>query len=243
MPPPPPPAPADISYFKRGFARKAIDEDDLALLQGVTSWGYTWEVIPSRVSLDKWDGNNVTFLPMIWGSTQATNNLDEIPEAAEALLGFNEPNFDAQANLLPAEAAALWPEIEARAADLTIPLLVGPAVNFSPDSPYENPVLWYEHFFENCTGCRVDMIAMHTYVCYGAALQYMLDLYKVFGKLIWVTEFACEDTRARQSMAGQMEYMKEAVAILEHDEWVYRYAWFRYLVAVAHACPWWYLQR
>ncbi len=42
---------------------------------------------------------------------------------------------------------------------------------------------------------------------------------------IWLTEFACAyggDTSA----AGQEQYMRQAVPILENDPDVYRYAWF-----------------
>ncbi|KAK3271786.1 hypothetical protein CYMTET_19887, partial [Cymbomonas tetramitiformis] len=114
-----------------------MDESDLHALQRIASWGYTWEVTPSHLSLKQWDDSNVTFMPMIWGSSQATDSLREVPENAAALLGFNEPNFDAQADLLPAEAAALWPSLEAEAEAKNIPLLVGPAVNNSPDAPYQ----------------------------------------------------------------------------------------------------------
>ncbi|KAK3266459.1 hypothetical protein CYMTET_24918 [Cymbomonas tetramitiformis] len=67
----------------------------------IASWGYTWEVTPSHLSLKQWDDSNVTFMPMIWGSSQATDSLREVPENAAALLGFNEPNFDAQVSKLP----------------------------------------------------------------------------------------------------------------------------------------------
>jgi hypothetical protein len=109
---------------------------------------------------------------------------------------------------------------------------VSPAVNFCGDDATKtgpchntNPVDYLEEFFAACTGCRVDHIAVHWYNCDGASLQWYLGEFKRFGRPIWLTEFACAyggDT----SVAGQEQYIREAIPLLEADPDVFRYAWF-----------------
>jgi hypothetical protein len=76
----------------------------------------------------------------------------------------------------------------------------------------------------------VDAIALHSYTCYGRYLKDHLDLYRPFGKPLWLTEFACSDasTPERLDASGQMAYMREAVPLLEQDPDVAYYAWFSY---------------
>ena len=66
-------------------------------------------------------------------------------------------------------------------------------------------------------GCRVDAIALHSYTCYSRYLRDHLNIYRAFGKPLWLTEFACMDTVARQPQSGQMEYLREAIPMLESD--------------------------
>ena len=57
------------------------------------------------------------YAPMIWGmATDRTAAKTAIADDARVLLGFNEPNRYDQANLSAAQAAALWPKVEAIAA-------------------------------------------------------------------------------------------------------------------------------
>ncbi|HJV81937.1 glycosyl hydrolase [Noviherbaspirillum sp.] len=46
---------------------------------------------------------------MIWGGNPDVNQpAATIPDGAKYLLGFNEPNFKAQANKTPSQAASAW---------------------------------------------------------------------------------------------------------------------------------------
>jgi hypothetical protein len=57
---------------------------------------------------------------MCWGAVYAGDVAGieaRIQAGSKYLLGFNEPNFKSQANLTPAQAASMWPNLEKIAAD------------------------------------------------------------------------------------------------------------------------------
>jgi hypothetical protein len=119
----------------------------------------------------------------------------------------------------------LWPQLEqiADAHDLT---LVSPAVNFCGGGCWdEDPFSYLDDFFAACTDCRVDAIAAHWYACDGPALLWYLGELEKYGLPIWLTEFACGDG-ADLSLPVQMQYMQDALMILEDNPNVARYAWF-----------------
>jgi len=169
----------------------------------------------------------------------AINNM--IPSGSRFLLGFNEPNFKAQGNLSPQQAAADWPTVEAKAKAAGIPL-VSPAVNFCGSASntslcttptITDPYTWLKDFFAACTGCEVDYVAVHWYNCDLQSLKTYIEGqgdagttfpgFLQFGKPIWLTEFSCD---ASHSVADQTAYMKAAVPYLEGNPNIYRYSWF-----------------
>jgi hypothetical protein len=175
---------------------------------------------------------------MIWGSS----SLDaKLPAGSRYVLGFNEPNFKAQSNLTPAQAAADWPMVQA-AAKATGAALVAPAVNYCgssadpsgcSDPSVTDPYTWLEDFFAACSGCTVDYVAVHWYNCDLPSLQAYLEGnldaggglqgFVQFGKPIWLTEFACDNSHGE---ADQEAYMRAAVPYLEGNSHVFRYSWF-----------------
>lgn len=195
------------------------------LAQQVVTWGYTWSSSPSgQPSFAIWQGNGMRYVPMIWGN-QSLQTLRALPKAS-ALLGFNEPSFTDQSNLSPGQAAGLWPQLQRAAAAAGIGTIVSPGVALGPD----DPIAWLNSFFKACVGCQVDAIAFHSYTCRGLTLQRQIDMFRVFGKPLWLTEFACSDPNdlGRLPVAGQMDYMMEAIPMLEHDPDIQMYAWFSY---------------
>jgi hypothetical protein len=139
-------------------------------------------------------------------------------------LGFNEPNFNKQANLTPVEAADKWPDIEeiADEFDLTI---VGPAVNYSPDAPYQDPLKWYDEFFQACADCRVDHIAIHLYMPTMSAIKSNIERFKKYNRPIWLTEFCAWENNT--TLDAQKKFMIETLDYMETDPDVFRYAWFK----------------
>lgn len=211
---------------KRGVAWPGKQLSDADAARGL-SWWYNWS--------SSADGSvpGVTFEPMV----RAAGDIDAKPvraaklAGAQNLLGFNEPNFFAQANLSAADAAKLWPELQA-IADTEKLGLVGPAVNFCGDDKTKtgpchdtNPVSYLTDFFAACAGCRVDFVAVHWYNCDVDSLKWYLGQFEQFGRPIWLTEFACA-YGGDKSAAGQEEYLRAAIPVLEADPHVFRYAWF-----------------
>jgi hypothetical protein len=210
---------------KRGVAWPGSKLDNAEVNSQLT-WWYTWGLSVQGV------GAGLEFVPMIsGGGSNVTNDNKAIRPDAKYLLGYNEPNFNAQANLPAAQAAADWPTLEAVAKAHNLKL-VSPAVNYCGDDKTKtgpcndtNPVHYLQTFFAACANCQVDYVAVHWYNCDGKSLNSYLDMFKVFGKPIWLTEFACAyggDT----SVAGQEKYMREAIPILEARTDVFRYSWF-----------------
>jgi len=217
---------------KRGIATNTAPSAAFAptaSLPGV-SWWYNW----SNAGLSGTTG--IEFVPMIWGSGSLGA---AIPAGARYLLGFNEPNFKAQADLTSQQAATDWPMLEAKAPRTP---LVSPAVNFCgsssnasgcTDPTVTDPYTYLKDFFADCSGCRVDYVAVHWYNCDLPSLKAYLEGnvdaggtlqgFTQFGKPIWLTEFCCDNTHP---VAEQMAYMQAAVPYLENNPNVLRYSWF-----------------
>jgi hypothetical protein len=87
--------------------------------------------------------------------------------------------------------------------------------------------VWMQNFLNACTGCQVDYIAVHTYVCTLAALKNYIQKFETqFKKPIWLTEFSCLDGSLQPTAANQSTYMSQAVPFLESDPMIFRYSWF-----------------
>jgi hypothetical protein len=215
---------------KRGIATNTPASGALAptaSAPGVT-WWYDWS------NQETGGASSIAFVPMIWG-TGTLNG--PIPAGSQFLLGFNEPNFKAQSNLTPQQAATDWPKVEALAKAQGIPI-VSPAVNFCgsstnssgcSDPTVTDPYTWLKDFFAACTACEVDYVAVHWYNCDLPSLKAYIDGsgslqgFVQFGKPIWLTEFSCDGSHP---VAEQQTYMEAAVPYLEGNPNVFRYSWF-----------------
>jgi hypothetical protein len=214
---------------KRGMATNAAPSAAFAASAGApgVAWWYDWSPSASGAS-------PIEFVPMIWGEKSLASAL---PTGASAVLGFNEPNFKAQSNLTPTQAATDWPKVVAAAKGVGA-RVVSPAVNFCgsatdpsrcSDPTITDPYTWLKDFFAACPGCEVDAIAVHWYNCDLPSLKaYIeggttLEGFVHFGKPIWLTEFSCDGSH---SVADQKAYMEAAVPWLEANAHVERYAWF-----------------
>jgi hypothetical protein len=75
-------------------------------------------------------------------------------------------------------AASLWPKLEATGRKLVAPAMAMPGLE------------WMDQFLGNCSGCRIDAIAIHTFEYYPGGTKYWIDQFAKYGKPIWLTEFA-----------------------------------------------------
>jgi hypothetical protein len=220
---------------KRGIASNAAPSSAFAPSSsspGIT-WWYNW------AAQGQGQAAGIEFDPMIWGSGSIHATL---PPGSKYVLGFNEPNFKAQANLTATQAAADWSAVQAAAGSVGAGGIVAPGMNFCgsasdpsqcTDPSVTDPYTYLKDFFSACAGCEVDYIAVHWYNCdlpslrayiegnvdAGGGLQGFLQ----FGKPIWLTEFSCDSSH---TVADQKAYMQVAVPYLENNPNVFRYSWF-----------------
>lgn len=209
----------------------ALSANDLAALSPGVTWWYNWTHVPGGASVVAANSNlSMEYVPMVWTAPFDSNAIAAALSAdARYLLTFNEPNFAVQGNLTPQQAASYWPQIEALADQHNL-AIVSPALNFCGGACNEtDPFVWLDQFFAACANCRVDYLAIHSYVCYDTALQsaYLKPFVQKYGKKLWLTEFSCGDGSADGTqLSVQKTYMQAAVADLEANDDVFRYAWF-----------------
>jgi hypothetical protein len=208
-----------VTTCKRGIAANTAPG---AAFSNKVAWWYNWAMSGTGA------GSGIEFVPMAWGSGSVSANL---PSGAKFLLGFNEPNFHAQANLTPQQAANLWPMLESKAKATGTPL-VSPAMNFCGPASECNgtdPYQYLKDFFAACANCKVDYVAVHWYNCDLPSLKdYLepggsLEGFEQFDRPIWLTEFSCD---GKATVAQQEAYMRVAIPYLEQSAHVFRYSWF-----------------
>ncbi|XP_060605819.1 uncharacterized protein LOC132758271 [Ruditapes philippinarum] len=198
--------------------------DDFEILNNMTWW------FDFRMSLDYFHEKNIckssidnykhNYVPMVWGYWSDTKIF--IDDAAEFVLGFNEPNHVEQSNMSPEKAAAAWKEVEKHSKGKP---LVSPSAAVCGKNCRSTEIEWFDKFFELCKDCRVDYLATHTYWCNAnKTMTYLESLFKRYGRKIWLTEFACGESPYELE---QLNYMKDMLPRLEAADYIYRYAWYR----------------
>lgn len=184
-------ATAQIKSPKRGIGwdektQKLSNAPIDKLLPGV-SWIYTWGENPQGVADNLGNEDGIMFIPMAWGrnfNETAIRNYIKEHSSVKYLLGFNEPNFAAQANMTPAEAASLWRVLEGIASEFDL-RLVAPALNFSGEKVggrvwgiYE----WLDEFIRsykeaNSRLPKIDCLALHCYMNWYGANTWFVNEY------------------------------------------------------------------
>lgn len=208
---------AAFSYNKERWSHKTSEVN--------AHWLYTWGNQPREEIPDK-----VEYIPMFWGKGSVNQeNLGRISQLiAEGkvnyVLGFNEPDGAAQANMSVDEAIELWPQIESLGVPIGSPATVDPLNN------------WMKEFMRraNELNYRVDFIALHHYGGPRAEsfINKLKRTYEEYNLPIWITEFAVADWNAtspennRHSEAEVMDFMSKVLPALDQIEWIERYSWF-----------------
>ena len=182
------------------------------------SWYYNYAVTPSCVA----GVSSVEFVPQAW-SAGSLPLPSPLAGSSEWLLGFNEPNYANQANMSPAQAASLWPQLEATGRRLVGPAVADCGEGLGGECTYSS-LDWYREFLGNCTGCRVDAVALHLYYCSAQdQINKLTALYELTQRPVWLTEFACNapsDSSQPTTFASQLLPRLEAANIVQ------RYSWF-----------------
>ena len=189
-------------------------------------WMYSWgNLLRDEVP------ENVEYVPMFWGAGSVNaQNLTRIQGLinqgkVKYVLGFNEPDGAAQANMTVDQAIALWPSLEALGVPLISPATVSPTN------------AWMKEFMQKADqlGLRVDYIGVHHYggPSTTAFISKLKETYEMYGKRkIWVTEFAVADWTATTPAANKYSpqeisaFVNESLKALDEIDWVFRYSWF-----------------
>jgi hypothetical protein len=201
---------------------------DLKLMKGV-SWIYNWATLPDASIVPCMRELGIEFIPMQWGGGVGDLNLT-IWGGGGHFLGFNEPNFKSQSNVSPQEAAKEWPAITAIANERKLRIGSPSAAACGPNPETEcygkvwTPVPWFDDFFAACTNCKIDFLTTHIYTCDINELKTFIGSLKKYNKPIWLTEFACP--ASGQSIDVELNFAKEALAYLDSEPQIERYAWF-----------------
>jgi hypothetical protein len=240
---------ATPAHPKRGVASAVLLAHDPRALRCLgAAWAYDWSANPPPAE----GGRSATrghwtpeWVPMLWGagsvtpSTISTLSAARRVGAARYLLGFNEPDQRAQADLTPERAAALWPQLQRTGLILGSP---APAV---PDDG------WLARFLAitRARHLRVDFIALHFYQDFTSPQAVrslraqLIHLHREFRKPLWITEIGALDTRAwgegmaaAPSSARAAAYVRRLFAMLDGLPFVRRYAWFTDRCAPASGC-------
>lgn len=216
---------------KRGVCAKFTYAAEIELLEPGVSWWYNWANIPGRGNKGEVEEYNSTmdFVPMCWNGNYSPDNIRNYCKAhpeVKYILGFNEPNFKAQANMTPTQAAEQWPAVQALAKELGLKI-VAPALNYSPDAPYYQPTQWMDEFVKLVGLDAFDYTAIHNYGGLGVMQTLGNQFYQKYGKPVWVTEFCYwPNETGYVAPETQISSMVETVEWLEKTPWIYRYAWF-----------------
>ncbi len=188
------------------------------------NWFYTWgPKAPSGIP----DGTS--FIPMIWGLKGKKENIAGVGQAAKALgikelLGFNEPDQTKQANLSVEEALAAWPLL------MKTGLRLGSPGCVQPDND------WMKSFMAAAKRkkLRIDFVCVHNYggPSPDPLIKRLESIHKLYGKPIWLTEFAVGDWEApsagenRHKPDAVLRFMEKVLPRLERLDFLERYAWF-----------------
>lgn len=218
---------------KPGYASKGVgmprfngfDFDELDSLD--LDWFYNWGA--SYPSLQPASRQAAEYVPMIWGRGSLERKAiaqvrSEVQwTGAKHLLGFNEPDYDAQADMSVGTAIKLWPQLEQSGLRLGSP------------APFQALGDWLKKFMDQAAAkdLQVDFVTMHSYASPRADsfLKTVQKLHERYGKPIWITEFAVADWKATASSPSRftekeiLAFMKETVAGLREMSYVERFAW------------------
>lgn len=214
---------------KRGVAFSFTQVTDLPLMSPYISWDYNWGNTPSNDAAMWFDANEMDFCPMCWNGNYSTDKIRAFVAAhpnTKYLLAFNEPNLTDQANMTPAQAAAIWSPVVALAKELNLKL-VSPAMNYGTLAGYSDPIKWLDEFFAqpNVDINDIYAISIHCYMSSASAVQGYVEKFEKYNKPIWMTEFCAWDP-VPGSVTTQMDYMCAVLNYLEANPKVERYAWF-----------------
>ena len=219
-------------YGKKGVCLTTVRKNQDDWQRKVTSlnayWHYSWgPTVPDA------EPGGIEFVPMIWGYRKADERfLKRIGELAAAraagtrthLLGYNEPDGKKQANMSVELAIEGWRYLEKTGLRLGSPAAVHADRQWMTDFMAQ----------AKAKGLRLEFVCVHWYG--GANPDALIDrlkkIHEMYGKPIWLTEFAPADWKAmsreenRLTPQRVLAFMQQVLPMLDELDFVERYAWY-----------------
>ncbi|KAH7341264.1 glycosyl hydrolase catalytic core-domain-containing protein [Rhizoctonia solani] len=190
------------------------------------SWYFTWSpqswVVPPPAQLE--------FVPQLWGARDAqlfptiVNATSIAANGWKNILGMNEPELPAQANMAAQDGVSFW-KTHLEPLKSTGVRLGSAATTSGP-----NGKAWMQEFFALCAGsCTVDFLALHWYGNVADEfIAYLEDFHSTFQRPIWVTEYSCQNfvNHAQCTYEEIVQFLNITQTYMDQTPWVERYAWF-----------------
>ena len=204
---------------KKGLAIGGKSPETVSRLNA--HWFYDWTANRPAVMPE-----GVEWVPMIFKANEnaVAKVRAESPNKPTAVLGFNEPDQEKQANMTVEVALEAWPKLE----DLNLPL--GSPAGVHADSP------WMQSFMKEAIKrkYRVDFVTIHWYggPNAGQLMTHLDKIAKLYKRPLWITQFCPADWSASKTGKNQLSqkdvlaFIKEALPRLERASFLQRYAWF-----------------
>ncbi len=186
-------------------------------------WLYNWKTTPPENI-----PAGVEFIPMVWSKVRE-ESLPQIRAELrrnkfKTLLGYNEPDQKKQGNLTVDEALEQWPKL------MELGVRLGSPAGVHPDKD------WMKAFMKGVDErkLRVDFVTVHSYggPNAGTLMKRLATVHELFGRPIWITEFAVGDWNAKTREENKyrpervVEFVRQVLPQLDACEFVERYAWF-----------------
>lgn len=215
------------SSSKRGAAYNDVSTVSPLASTGTITWAYNW-----AGSLDGNLPSGVEYVPMLWGAKFFTGWISAIETALSSgsnyIMGFNEPDNAAQANMSPSDAANYYQQyITTYQGNAK---LISPAVTSSTTAG--QGLDWLNQFMSSCSSCGITGLAVHWYGNtadeFKTFVQQAIQAADDHGlSEVWVTEFAlATDTNGVVDQNAASEFVNEVVPWLDSQEKVSRYSYF-----------------
>lgn len=223
-------APVEVkrtSSSKRGAAYNDVSTVSTLSNSGVISWAYNW-----AGSLTGSMPSNVEFIPMLWGAKDFGGWITTVEtilnQGSTYILGFNEPDIAAQANMSPSDAAGYYKQYITPYSGKA--KLISPAVTSSTESGLG--LSWFESFIGDCSDCSISGLAVHWYGNtadeFKSFVTQAVDTASKYSlSEVWITEFALSaDANGSSDLATTTAFLNEVIPWLDSQSGVTRYSYF-----------------
>jgi len=231
-----------VKSKKRGVCLNEASAQDFMAFSPSVTWYYTWHYKDTNHAPAE---AKIAFIPMAWGNREEDlRGLDDYLRGHPSpyVLAINEPNLKGQAFIDPKTTAELYQKIKA-IADRYQTTVVGPNMSLGSGTgdsitamdPIENKQVTYtfqnpflKAFLYYLGKTEAPALGTHAYGNFGELTWLVGMMPKEFQRPVWVTEFA--DWHAANAEA-EIDYMIQAVDLMERLPTVQGYAWFKERVA------------